>query len=124
MKVRPLPRFSRDDYRAADAWFYDFLDGLNVVVDALNPVFANGLDIDNNLISERRTLAITHGVPINVRLNVLKSRPTLVRVGYAAGYVGHGAITKYNSDGTIAVTVYFLGTPPAGAVNTTIVLEP
>jgi hypothetical protein len=124
VKVRPFRRFSDDDYPGAPTWFSDFLNTINPMVDGLNPLLANNIDIDNNLLAERQTVTLQHGVAIAIRLQRLKVIPRLVRVGYAAGYVGVGAITSYNTDGTFAVTVYFQGTAPTGPVQTTLVFEP
>lgn len=74
--------------------------------------------------AERHTISVVHGVSINVRMISLKAAPKLVRVGYANGYVGVGAINQYNADGTVQVTVYFLGTPPTTAIPTVLVFEP
>jgi len=124
MKIRPLPRFLQDDYKSASSWFYTFLGNMNLIIDTLNPLIQNNVDIDNNLLAERQIVTLSHNTPITIKLQKLTAIPRLVRVGYAAGYVGVGAITGYNTDGTFQVTVYFVGTAPTAAVATTLVMEP
>lgn len=102
----------------------NFLDNINTTIDMLNPLIQNGIDIDNNMTSERQVVTLSHGVAIKISLRKLSIRPALVRVGYAAGHVGVGAITTYNADGSLNVTVYFQGTAPTAAVATTLIFEP
>jgi hypothetical protein len=54
----------------------------------------------------------------------LTSAPKLVRLGYAGGYIGTAAITGYNTDGSIVVTVFFVGTVPTSAQSCVLVFEP
>src|SRR4051812_34029008 len=103
MKVRSFKRFSADDFRGSPNWFLDFIDSLNPMIDSLNPLLANNIDIDNNLLAERQSVTVSHGVPVTVTLRSLTAIPRLVRVGYAAGYVGSAAITSYNGDGSVQV---------------------
>lgn len=124
MRIASFIRFNRDDYREAEPWFSDFLDSLNIIIDTLNPLLASNIDINNNLLAERQIVTLSHNVPIKVRLQRLKQIPTLVRVGYANGFIGTGAITGYNPDGTVMVTVFFHGTPPANPTATVLVIEP
>lgn len=124
MRITPLRRFSDDDYPDAEPWFLNFLDNLNPVIDTLNPLFVNNVDIDNNLLAERQTVTLSHGVPVIIKLQKLPLVPRLVRVGYAAGFVGVGAITGYLNNGTFLVTVYFMGTPPTVPVLTMLIFEP
>lgn len=124
MKLNTFKRYNKEDYSGATDWFLTFLDNINTTIDSLNPLITHNIDIDNNLLAERQIVTLSHGVPIRIKLRSLRIRPTLVRVGYAAGFVGVGAITAYNTDGTISVTVFFLGTPPSVPVLTTLVLEP
>lgn len=124
MKLAPFRRFNRDDYRAAESWFGDFLDAMNLIIDSLNPLVASGVDIDNNLLAERQIVTLSHNVPIQIRLQRLKQVPKLVRVGYANGFIGTGAITGYNGDGSIMITVFFQGTPPTVPTATVLVIEP
>lgn len=124
MKIRQFRRFNRDDYRAAPDWFLNFLDNLNLMVDQLNVLLQNNIDIDNNLLAERRTLSVTHNTPINVTMQKLTQQPYLVRAGYASGHVVTGCnITGYNSDGSVAVTVTFADAPTS-PVSTTLIFEP
>ena len=124
MKISPFRRFNSDDYPSAASYFSDFLGSLNVIVDALNNLLQNNIDITYNMAAERQTQMMTHGVAQNIKLNTLKQTPSLVRVGYAGGYVATAAITNYNSDGTVQVTVYFQGTAPTTPVSTLLVFEP
>lgn len=124
MKIQSLKRYNSDDYSDAPDWFSDFLSNINSTIDTLNPLLQNNVDIDNNLLAERQIVKLSHGVAVKVRLRTLKVRPSLVRVGYASGFVGVGAITAYNTDGTYSVTVFFLGTPPTAPVLAVLVLEP
>lgn len=124
MKVRTFKRFSDDDYGQAPSWFLDFIDALNPMVDSLNPLLANNIDLDNNMLGERQTVLLSHGVPIIIKLQKLRQVPRFVRVGYAAGYVGLGGITTYLNDGTFYVTVWFLGIVPNVPVSTILFFEP
>lgn len=124
MKLATLLRFSEDDYTGAPDWFRTFLGSLNQMVDSIGPLVQHNIDLDNNILGERQTLTVTNGVPITVRLRTLKTTPSFVRVGYAAGYVGVAAITKYNVDGTLQVTVNFTGTQPTSSVSITVYFEP
>jgi hypothetical protein len=124
MKVRTFKRFADDDYPHAPQWFLDHLDALNPMIDALNPLLANNIDIDNNMLAERQTVTLSHNTPIQIKLQKLKTTPFIVLVGYAHGYIGHGAITSYNNDGMFYVTVFFLGTIPTSPVSTTLVFLP
>jgi hypothetical protein len=124
MKISALNRFNIDDYSNSPQWFQNFLNNLNTIVINLNNLIQNNVDLTYNILCERQTVSLKHGVPITITLRSLKTRPTLVRVGYASGYVGTGAITAYNTSGTLQVTVYFSGTAPTGAVSTVLVFEP
>jgi len=124
VKIRPLKRFLQDDYRSAPQWFFDFLGSLNQAVDTLNPALQNGLDLDNNMTAERQQVTVTHNVPITVRMRRIGTTPRLVRLGYAAGYVGTANVTAYKSDGGVTVTVFFLGTVPTTAVSVVLIFEP
>jgi hypothetical protein len=118
MKIRPLQRHNVDDYRQAPQWFRDFLDVTNQGVDTLNTVLQGNIDINNNLAAESQTVTLSHNTPTKVRLLRLQSVPSFCIAGYAGGNVGVGRITNYQSDGSLMVTVYFLGTPPTGSVAT------
>lgn len=124
MKVAQLRRLNSDDYHNAPEWFLTFVDNMNVMIDNLNPLLQNGIDIDNNITAERQTVTLSHATPIKIKLNRLTTTPKIVRVGYAAGLVGVAAITAFNADGTITITVYFQGTPPTTPILTTLVMEP
>lgn len=124
MKIQPFKRLNRDDYRNAPDWFYDFLDAMNPLIDTLNILLLSNIDINNNLLAERQVVSLQHNVPITIKLLSLKQQPSLVRVGYANGFIGTGAITGYNVDGTYQVTVFFLGTPPTASTLTVLVFEP
>lgn len=125
MKIRPFLRFNSDDYPQAPSWFLTYLNMINPMIDTLNVLLFNQIDTFYNIAAERQTVTLSHGVPIQIKLRSLNQIPYLVRVGYAAGYVGVGAITGYNTDGTIMVTVWFQdATPPTSPVATLLVLEP
>lgn len=124
MKFRPFLRFNSDDYPKAEPWFLTYLNMINPMIDTLNVMLANNIDTTWNIAAERQTVLLSHGVPIQIKLRSLNQIPFLVRVGYASGYVGVGAITTYNTDGTLMVTVWFQGTPPTSPVSTLLVLEP
>lgn len=124
MRIRPFTRLSTDDFRGAEPWFITFLETMNPMIDTLNSLVQNNINIDDNLLAERQTVLLSHGVPVTIKLRKLRQQPYFVRVGYAAGHVGTGAVTGYNSDGSVQVTVYFSGTIPTTPVLTTIVLEP
>jgi hypothetical protein len=124
MKIRPFTRFSQDDYRGSPVWFWNFLGNLNLMVDTLNAALQSNLDIDNNLLAERQTVSVSHNVPVTLRMKKLTSTPRLVRLGYANGYIGTAAISKYNTDGSLQVTVYFLGTVPTSAQSVVLIFEP
>lgn len=124
MKIRPFIRFAQDDYKQAPQWFFTFLGVMNMFVDTLNAVLQNNVDIDNNQLAERQTLAVQHGVPISTKLNKLTGMPRMVRAGYASGQVVTGcSITGYNNDGSVQVTVLFNGAP-SGTISTVVVFEP
>ena len=124
MQIRPLPRFLQDDYPSAGAWFYNFLGNLNSIIDTINPLIQSGIDTFYNINCERQTVTLSHNTPIQITLKTLDAIPRFVRVGYAAGYIGVGAITSYNTNGTFMVTVYFVGTAPTAAVSTMLIFEP
>lgn len=124
MKIVPFQRFNVDDYRNSQPWFQLFLDNMNFMVLTLNALLQRNIDIDNNLLAERQIVKLSHNVPITIKLQSLKTQASLVRVGFAAGFIGIGAITTYNPDGTLQVTVYFQGTIPTVPVTTTLIFEP
>jgi hypothetical protein len=123
MRFQALKRYNKDDYSGAAEWFLTFLDNINTAIDTLNPLLAHNVDIDNNLLAERRTVLVTQATPFKIKMQRLAVQPTLVRVGYAAGYVGIAGITSYNTDGSVSVTVYYTVIPP-GPILTTLVFEP
>jgi hypothetical protein len=100
------------------------LGNLNLIIDTLNPLVQNNIDIDNNLLAERQTVTLSHNTAIQIKMQKLAQQPRIVRVGYASGYIGVGAITGYNTDGTLEVTVYFVGTAPTSPVSTVLIFEP
>jgi hypothetical protein len=123
-RVAGFKRFDKEDYRTSPDWFDDFLENLNPMIDALNPLLQNSIDIDNNLLAERQTVAVTHNVPITLTMKRLKQTPFLVRAGYAQGHIVTGCnITAYNSNGSIQVTVLF-NDAPTTAVSTVLIFEP
>lgn len=124
MQIRPFQRFQNDDYKAAPSWFWDFLGNLNQMVDTLNAALQNNLDIDYNFRAERQTVKVSHNVPVTLNLRRLSGQPRMVRLGYASGYQGTATITGYNTDGSLQVTVFFLGTAPTTPQTVTLVFEP
>ena len=40
------------------------------------------------------------------------------------GYIGTAAITNYNTDGSLQVTMYFVGTVPTSAQQVELIVEP
>ena len=124
IKIQALKRYNKDDYSGATQWFLTFLDNINTTIDTLNPLLQGNVDIDNNLLAERQTVTLSHATAIKVKMRDLTIRPTLVRVGYAGGYVGSCAVQTYNVDGTITIICYFQGTPPTVPVATTLIFEP
>lgn len=124
MKLQALKRYNKDDYPNAADWFLTFLDNLNSTIDILNPLLTHNIDLDNNILGERQTVTLTHATPISIKMRSLKQQPRFVRVGFASGYVGIGAISTYNTDGTLMVTVYFQGTLPTAPVSTVLYFEP
>jgi hypothetical protein len=123
MKIRPFQRYANEDYKSAPKWFWDFLSNLNMMVDTLNSCLQNNLDIDNNLLAERQTVTVSHNTPATVSMKKIGT-PRLVRLGYANGYQGTASITGYGTDGSVIVTVFFVGTPPTTAQAVTLVFEP
>lgn len=125
MKVRSINRFNRSDYPNQSDEFYRLLDNLNLIPDTLNPLLQSNVDIDNNLLAERQTVTLSHGVPVTVRMRKLKQTPFLVRYGYAnKNAVRSATITQINADGTIAVTVFFESPAPTNPVPVVLVFEP
>lgn len=123
MQIQPFRRFTLEDYPNAPSWFQNFMTNINPMVDQLNQLLAGRIDIANNLLAERQTISVTHGVPFNIRMQRLTQSPFLVRVGYADGHTGYAAVTAFNVDGTVQVTVYFHDAP-ATAVSTLLIFEP
>lgn len=127
MKLLPFRRFLNEDFPKAPQYFYDFLADLNPFVDAINRLFQGNIDITNNLLAERQTVSVQHGVAVTIKLQKLDpnfQRPFLVRAGYANGQtVSSVAITGYNSDGTFTVVVSFVGAPTA-TIPVLLVFEP
>lgn len=123
MQIQQFRRFSAEDYPHAPTWFRSLMDNINPMVDQLNQLLAGNIDIANNLLAERQTITVKHGVPFSIRMQRLTQTPFLVRVGYANGHVGYAAITNFNNDGTVQVTVYFQDAPTA-AIPTLLVFEP
>lgn len=123
IKIRPFVRFNQDDYKGSSAWFWNFLGTLNLMVDTLNFLVQGNIDIDNNLYAERQTVSVSHNTPITLSMKKITSVPKMVRVGYASGYIATANITAYDTDGTLQVTVYFLGTVPTTAQTVILVFE-
>lgn len=123
MRLSPFRRFTSEDYPTAPSWFRTFFDNINPMVDQLNRLLASNIDIDSNLLAERQTVLVQHGVPITIKMNRLTQTPFLVRVGFANGHVGYAAVTNLNADGSVQVTVYFQDAPVA-PVSTVLVFEP
>lgn len=126
MKIQSFRRFTMQDYTGAPTWFQNFLNALDPMIDTLNFLLQNNIDLDNNILGERQTISLKHNVPITVKMKTLgQTRPNIVTVGYAQGFIGSAAITAYNADGTVDVTVFFQGAIlPTGSVSTMLFFQP